>query len=82
VEARRLGPRVQVTVSDTGDGIPAADLPHIFERFYRGEKSRSRQTGGSGLGLAIARGIVRAHGGEIRAESEAGRGARFTFTLP
>jgi signal transduction histidine kinase len=82
VEARRSGPGVQVTVSDTGDGIPAADLAHIFERFYRGEKSRSRLTGGSGLGLAIARGIVRAHGGDIRAESEAGHGARFTFTLP
>jgi signal transduction histidine kinase len=84
VEARRVpgGPGVEVTVSDTGEGIPALDLAHVFDRFYRGEKSRSRATGGAGLGLAIARGIVRAHGGEIRAESETGRGTRFTFSLP
>jgi signal transduction histidine kinase len=69
-------------VEDTGEGIAAADLPHIFERFYRGEKSRSRATGGAGLGLAITRGIVAAHGGQIWAESEPGRGARVTFTIP
>jgi signal transduction histidine kinase len=82
VEARRTGAGVQVIVRDSGEGIPAQDLAHVFERFYRGEKSRSRATGGAGLGLAIARGIVRAHGGDIQVESEAGRGTRFTFTLP
>lgn len=82
VSARRAGPGVEVTVSDTGEGIHPDDLPHIFDRFYRSEKSRSRATGGAGLGLAIARGILRAHGGDIQVESEAGRGARFRFTLP
>jgi signal transduction histidine kinase len=74
--------RVQIDVTDTGQGIAAADLPHIFERFYRGEKSRSRATGGSGLGLAIAKAIVEAHGGQIWAESQPGRGARFSFAVP
>ncbi|MBC8076484.1 MAG: two-component sensor histidine kinase, partial [Chloroflexales bacterium] len=69
-------------VADSGEGIPPDDLPHIFERFYRGEKSRSRSTGGAGLGLAIARGIVEAHGGRIWAESELGRGTTMRFTLP
>jgi signal transduction histidine kinase len=69
-------------VCDTGEGIPAADLPHVFERFYRGEKSRSRATGGAGLGLAIAKGIVEAHHGRIWAENVAGCGASFTFALP
>ena len=82
VTARAVAEGVQVDVVDTGEGIPAADLPHIFERFYRGEKSRSRETGGAGLGLAIARGFVEAHGGRIWVESEAGCGARFSFVLP
>jgi signal transduction histidine kinase len=69
-------------VRDTGEGIPAEDLPHVFERFYRGEKSRSRATGGAGLGLAIARGIVEAHGGRIWAESTPGAGTTMRFTLP
>jgi signal transduction histidine kinase len=73
---------VHVSVCDNGEGIPAEDLPHIFERFYRGEKSRSRATGGAGLGLAIARGIVQAHGGDIQVESQSGQGTTFTFTLP
>jgi signal transduction histidine kinase len=73
---------VEVTVSDTGEGIRAEDLPYIFERFYRGEKSRNRGTGGAGLGLAIARGIVRAHGGDIRVESQIGKGTQFTFYIP
>lgn len=82
VEARRTNSGVEVTVSDTGEGIRAEDLPHIFDGFYRGEKSRSRATGGAGLGLAISRGIVQAHGGSLRVESEAGRGSRFTFYIP
>ena len=79
---RRTGPGVEVTVSDTGEGIRAEDIPRIFERFYRGEKSRNRETGGAGLGLAIARGIVRAHGGNIRVESKMGKGTQFTFHIP
>jgi signal transduction histidine kinase len=88
VHARRTGRGVEVSVADTGEGIHPQDLPHIFEGFYRGEKSRSRITGGAGLGLAISRGIVQAHGGEIAVESalspqgETGRGSRFTFHLP
>ena len=81
VQASRKGPAVEVTVSDTGEGIRAEDLPHIFDRFYRGEKSRNRAMGGAGLGLAIARGILQAHGGEIRAESTPGHGTRFIFQL-
>lgn len=81
VQAMRTQAGVEVSVQDTGEGIRPEDLPHIFERFYRGEKSRSRATGGSGLGLAIARGIVQAHGGEIRVESRPGD-TRFTFWLP
>jgi signal transduction histidine kinase len=73
---------VQVEVRDTGEGVDALDLPHIFERFYRGEKSRNRSTGGAGLGLAIASGIVRAHGGRIGAESTVGEGTRIWFSLP
>jgi len=82
VWVRRTSLGVEVTVSDTGEGIRADDLQHIFERFYRGEKSRNRGTGGAGLGLAIARGIVRAHGGDIKVESEIGKGTQFTFHIP
>lgn len=71
-----------MTVSDTGEGIRPEDIPHVFEQFYRGDKSRSRATGGSGLGLAISRGIIAAHGGEIRVESASSAGTRFIFTLP
>jgi signal transduction histidine kinase len=81
VQARRANGSVEVLVCDSGEGIRAEDLPNIFEGFYRGEKSRSRATGGAGLGLAIARGIVRAHGGEILVESRPGD-TRFTFTIP
>jgi signal transduction histidine kinase len=73
---------VQVQVRDTGQGISAEDLPRVFERFYRGEKSRSRETGGAGLGLAIAAGIVEAHGGQIDVQSQVGQGTRVWFTLP
>jgi signal transduction histidine kinase len=82
VRASRTTTGVLVEVRDTGEGIRREDLPHVFDQFYRGEKSRSRATGGSGLGLAIARGIVEAHGGRIGVNSVAGRGARFFFTLP
>lgn len=82
VNARQIDHRVQVEIVDTGEGIAASDLPHIFEPFYRGEKSRARNGGGAGLGLAIARGIVQAHGGEIGVTSQPGIGSRFYFTLP
>lgn len=73
---------VCVEVVDTGEGIPLYDLPHVFERFYRGEKSRSRSMGGSGLGLAIARGIVEAHGGRMSVESVPDVRTCFAFTIP
>lgn len=73
---------VAVTVRDTGVGIAPEHLPYVFERFYRADKSRARQTGGAGLGLAIARQLVVAHGGTITAASDPGRGSTFTFTLP
>ena len=73
---------VNVRIADTGAGIAPADLPHIFERFYRADKSRSRGTGGSGIGLTISAAIVRAHGGSITARSENGRGSVFQITLP
>jgi len=82
VAASAKGKGVEVSVSDTGEGIPAEDLPHIFERFYRVDKSRARATGGSGLGLTIAKRLVEAHGGTITAQSELGKGSRFSFTLP
>jgi signal transduction histidine kinase len=69
-------------VADTGIGIPAEDLPRIFDRFYRVDKSRSRVTGGSGLGLTIAKRFVDAHGGRMTVESEVGQGSKFTFTIP
>jgi two-component system sensor histidine kinase BaeS len=72
----------RITVSDTGCGISPEDLPLVFERFYRADSSRTRSTGGSGIGLAIAKAIVEAHGGTIRAESEAGKGSRFIAAIP
>ncbi len=71
-----------ITVSDTGEGIPPADLPYVFDRFYRADKSRSRASGGSGIGLAIVKQLVEAHGGKVWVESQPGRGAIFGFTLP
>ena len=72
---------VCITVEDNGSGIAAEDLPHIFERFYRADKSRDRGVTGTGLGLAIAREIVNLHGGEIRVESKLGEGTRIWFSL-
>ena len=82
VHASKTTEGVLVEVSDTGEGIASEDLPHVFERFFRGEKSRSRATGGAGLGLAIAKGIVEAHGGSIGVESTVGKATRFFFSLP
>ncbi|QKW47624.1 HAMP domain-containing histidine kinase [Streptomyces microflavus] len=77
------GPEVVVIeVADTGTGIPAADLPYVFDRFWRAEKSRSRRTGGSGLGLAIVRKLAEAHGGTAGATSTEGQGSAFTLRLP
>jgi signal transduction histidine kinase len=73
---------VLVSVSDTGEGIPAEHLPYIFERFYKVDDARSRKTGGAGLGLAIAKQMVELHGGKIWVDSEAGKGSKFSFTLP
>lgn len=73
---------VEVSVHDDGPGIPAEARHRIFERFYRVDKNRSRDQGGTGLGLAIVKHIVQNHGGEVRLESESGRGATFHFTLP
>jgi len=70
------------TVSDTGEGIVPDDLPYVFDRFYRADKSRSRSSGGSGIGLAIVKQLVEAHGGKVWVESQPGRGALFGFTLP
>ncbi len=78
----RDGEEIRVVVDDEGPGIPEADLERVFEPFVRLEMSRSRDTGGSGLGLAIARGIVRAHGGNVRLENRAGGGLRATVALP
>ncbi|MCA9875061.1 MAG: hypothetical protein KC441_15435, partial [Anaerolineales bacterium] len=72
----------QITVSDNGIGIPAEDLPFIFDRFYRVDKARNRSQGGSGLGLAIAKWVAQAHGGDIEVESEVNAGTTFTVKLP
>jgi len=79
---RKDSSNVQVSITDTGPGIDEADLPHIFDRFYRADKSRSRSSGGSGLGLAIVRSLVELHKGSIIVRSKPGEGACFTVTLP
>jgi signal transduction histidine kinase len=73
---------VRVTIEDTGPGIAAEHLPHLFERFYRVDMARSREEGGSGLGLAIAHTIVVAHGGTIEVTSDVGHGTKVMVTLP
>ena len=80
--ARRADGDVLLEVTDTGTGIEADDLPHVFDRFWRAEKSRSRRTGGSGLGLPIVRHLIAAHGGSVEAASEPGSGSVFTLRLP
>jgi len=82
IAASREKDGILVSVSDTGEGIPPEHLPYIFERFYRVDDARSRKTGGAGLGLAIAKQMVELHGGRIWVESEAGKGSKFSFTLP
>lgn len=73
---------VRIAVSDTGIGIPAEDLPHVFERFYRVDKSRTRMSGGAGLGLSIAQSIVHTHGGQMSVRSSPGKGTTFEIVLP
>jgi two-component system phosphate regulon sensor histidine kinase PhoR len=82
VEARRAGDRVQVAVTDQGDGIAAAHLPRLTERFYRVDAARSRQLGGTGLGLAIVKHVVNRHRGSLEIASTVGEGSRFTVRLP
>ena len=80
VSARREGPFVRLDVTDTGIGIPSHDLPHIWDRLYRGDQSRAER--GLGLGLSLVRAIVAAHGGTVDAAAEPGRGSTFTVCLP
>jgi signal transduction histidine kinase len=82
VSAERRGAMVEVEVADTGPGIAREHLPHVFDRFYRADPSRTRATGGAGLGLAIVKQLVEAQGGSVGVASEPGRGARFRFTVP
>lgn len=82
VNGRLNGGEVDVCICDNGPGIPATDIPHIFERFYRVDKGRSREKGGTGLGLSIVKHTVQLHGGRVWVESELGKGTAFHFTLP
>ena len=79
---RAEGDAVLLAVADTGQGIPAEDIPHLFERFYRVDKSRSRIQGRTGLGLAICKAIIDAHGGSVEVSSQPGVGSTFTIKLP
>ena len=82
VSLTQKGKNVVLTVQDNGVGIPKEDQSHIFDRFYRVDKARSRETGGTGLGLSIVRQMVQLHGGTIRVDSEMGQGSTFTVELP
>jgi two-component system sensor histidine kinase BaeS len=82
VAAKEYNGYIGVEVSDTGEGIPEEELPNIFERFYRVDKSRTRASGGRGLGLTIAKRLVEAHDGKIEVSSESGKGTSFSFTIP
>jgi signal transduction histidine kinase len=83
VRVTRDGDRVRLAVADTGSGIPAQHLPHVFDRFYRADPSRDRATGGAGPGLAIVRRLAEAHGGTVTAASEGtDRGVTVTITIP
>ena len=82
VEYKKSDSKIMIKVKDSGSGIPESDLPYLFDRFYRVDKSRSKKTGGMGIGLSITKAIVEKHGGEIYAESENGQGAMFTMVFP
>ena len=82
ISTRRHANDVEICIRDNGPGIPEADLPHIFERFYRVDKGRSREKGGTGLGLSIVKHIVQLHGGRVWCESKLGQGTAFFFSLP
>lgn len=82
LSAKQSGKQVELAIQDSGPGLPPGELDRIFERFYRADPSRQREDGGSGLGLAIAKSIVQAHGGQVSAGSEAGKGLKITVTLP
>ncbi|MBI3541445.1 MAG: HAMP domain-containing protein, partial [Deltaproteobacteria bacterium] len=82
ISSERWGGFIKISVADIGVGIPDTDLPHVFERFYRVDKARSRELGGTGLGLSIVKHLVQAHGGEVGVTSEVGKGSQFYFTLP
>lgn len=82
VKIKQRTSNIEVQVIDQGIGIPAADIPHIFERFYRVDRARSRHTGGTGLGLSIVASIIEAHGGSIKVKSELNKGSNFIVTLP
>ena len=82
LSAHRDGDHVALVVEDEGPGIPEADRQRVFERFYRVDKARSRETGGTGLGLSIVKHLVGLHGGDVRVENRADGGARFTVRIP
>jgi signal transduction histidine kinase len=82
VSTQQVKGAVHIMVQDTGEGIAPEDLPHVFERFYRADRARSRDTGGSGLGLSIAKSLVEAQDGTISVESQVGQGSVFTVSLP
>jgi signal transduction histidine kinase len=82
VRTRSIGDRAVLEVIDTGIGIPAKDLPHVFERFFRVDRARSRDVAGAGLGLSIVKSICTAHDGVVEAESTTGQGSCFRISLP
>lgn len=82
LRAQRNAESIELSIQDSGPGIDPSELPYVFDRFYRADKSRQRETGGSGLGLAIAKSIIELHGGQITVESEAGEGTNFIIQLP
>ena len=82
VSLQKMGRDAVLEISDTGVGIPEADVAHVFDRFYRVDKARSRDTGGTGLGLSIVQQIVRLHAGSVTVQSEQGKGTTFIVQLP